>query len=160
MLLNELMEAKEEKEKGTYSAVKFTKESIEALREFVDSNDIQNGLPSKDFHTTVAYSRKVVDIEPLGKIDPPWGAKPVGFEVWGEEKKALVLKLSCKELKARFDEFMNAGATYDFDDYIPHVTLSYDVGDDFDKASLSAKDIPTLLIDKDYIEELDLDKYK
>lgn len=163
MKMNELMENKKQPD-GTYAAVKFDDETNKMLVEFCNQNNIPNQLNDNDFHCTVTYSRKYLpDYEPLTTIDPAWNATPDHFEVWESGPNAykddtthcLVLKLQSPELHERFKYAMDdLGATYDYDEYKPHVTLSYDVGEDFDHESLPLPG--NISIVSEYTEDLDL----
>jgi len=152
--------------KGTYAAVRFSDDTLQNIKEFIDNNDIKNGLDTKDIHATLLYSRNhLPDYVPKGDIS--YTASPSNFEVWESPANAfkdeithcLVLLLDCDELKDRFSELMDEhDATYDFDEYKPHITLSYDVGKDFDITTLNVSDIKDLQIVTEYSEELNLDK--
>ncbi len=168
MKILELIEsAKNADTKGTYVGVKFDDASLDALMNFVEDNNIPNPLTRPDFHSTVVYSRKhLPDYEPLGSIDPTWKAKPTGFEIWESKPNAykkehtfcLVMKIDCSNMVDRHNSARDDhGATYDFDEYKPHVTLSYDVGEDFSEDDLTWSGEP-LGVSTEYTEDLDLDK--
>lgn len=75
-------------------------------------------------------------------------------------KTALVLKLSSKFLTNRHNEIIrNHNGTHDFDDYTPHVTLSYELNENeigkFNKKNIKLDSIPVII--NEYLEELDLD---
>lgn len=64
--------------------------------------------------------------------------KPTDLDIWfGESgERCLVLKYDCPELCIRHKYLMEThNATYDFPDFTPHITLSYDMCD-VDIASL------------------------
>ena len=42
------------------------------------------------------------------------------------DKGAVVLKFTSPELQARWKQYRDAGASWDYDSYTPHVTLTYD----------------------------------
>ena len=158
----------EQETKGTYAAVRFDDETIEALQKYIKDNDIPGGLKPEKMHCTVLYSRKYCpDYEPAGKIDPPWIGKPVKLEVWESRGKlrdekpsrCLVLKFSCDELHARHKELMDEhDATYDFPEYKSHVTLSYDIGDMDESGLPDIKEaVGEMKIVSEYGEDLDLD---
>lgn len=167
MKIIDLFEATNTKSNGTYVGVKFDESSLDALAEFVKTNNIPNCLKKSDFHSTVVYSRKhLPEYEAVGEVDPVWKAKPVGFDIWESKPNAykkehtfcLVMKIDCPDMVNRHNHARDDhGATYDFDEYKPHVTLSYDVGKDFSKDNLewTEKD---LRISFEYTEDLDLDK--
>jgi patatin-like phospholipase/acyl hydrolase len=63
-----------------------------------------------------------------------------------------VLELDSPYLHGRFAEAMALGATYDFDEYIPHITLSYNAGDiDIEALNHNSMDINLV---EEYVESL------
>jgi hypothetical protein len=164
MKIQDLYEAMKDPD-GTYAAVKYDDETLDALVQFCKENNIPEHLHREDFHTTLVYSRKYIkDLEVTPLIDPAWNAEVTGFDLWESKPNAyknettycLVMKLDCPELTDRFNYIMdNYDATYDFDEYIPHVTLSYNAGDDFDVADLSW-DNGSLKIESEYSDDLNL----
>lgn len=160
MKLEEIME-KEESKPGTYAGVHFSPATLDSLEQYVQDNKIPSPLEKDHFHTTVLYSRKhLPDFEPAGDYDTPMIGVPKKFEIWpsqpdesGHVKKCLVLTYKCDELCQRHKDLMtDHGATYDFDEYKPHVTLSYDIGD-FDISELPEFE-EELEITNEYGEEL------
>lgn len=159
MKMSELFE---EKKQGTYAGVKFDTETNKALHKYMSDNDIPTSVRPDKLHSTLLYSRKhLPNYEPQGKIDPPWIGKPKKFDVWPSKDSGtdcLVLEYDCPELVKRHKELMKEhDATYDFPDFKPHVTLSYDIGD-LDVSALPdiKKAIPELKIVEEYKEDLDL----
>lgn len=76
------------------------------------------------------------------------------FAVWknyGEETHCLVLLYQSEWLENRFKLARSLGATWDFPDYHPHVTLSYQVPKDFDIKELEQPDFPFQL-EKEILE--------
>lgn len=151
--------------KGTYAGVRFDDDTNDSIKKYIEDNDIPNGISPKDFHTTLLYSRKFLpDYEPEGVYSQPMIGKPVGFEKWstqpddnGKVSACLVLRYDCDQLTSRHEALMQEHeATYDYPEYKPHITLSYDIG------SLQVKDLPKfdseLKIVKEYSEELDVDR--
>lgn len=165
MKVTELLEKKEPEEtRGTYAAVNFSKETTDAIKQYMKDNDIPNALAEDKIHTTVLYSRKYCpDYKPLGKIDPPWVGKATNFDVWktrpkdgGEGSNCLVLQFKCEELNERHEKLMKEHeATYGFPDYKTHISFSYDIGD------MDWKKLPKfegkITIVEEYGEDLDLD---
>lgn len=85
-----------------------------------------------DMHVTIAFSRDEVDHHALkperGALVASGGkrvVKPLG------EEGAVVLAFDSPELSARWKEFQGIGASWDWDSYQPHVTITYD-GDGMD----------------------------
>lgn len=138
--------------KGTYSAVTFSKETNKKISDFSKSLGVE---PIEDLHSTLLFSRKYLpNYKAKGEINET--AKHVGWEMFDsqDDKKALVMVLSSDFLQTRHNVLMKEhGATWDYPEYIPHCTLSYDYNGD----------IPTELLDEvlnlvnEYQEDLDLD---
>jgi 2'-5' RNA ligase len=98
--------------------------------EFIDwakSQGFEKTLEAKELHVTVAFSKKEVDwsnIKSLtNTIKISNGKRKV--QKLGDEG-AVVLRFESTELKNRWREILNHGASWDFDDYHPHVTITYD----------------------------------
>lgn len=154
----------EQKNKGTYAGVHFDKNTTDRIKAFIEANNIPNAAPSDKLHTTVLYSRKYLpNYEPAGDVNMT--GKPLKFEKWltqaddkGYRASALVLTYVCPELVNRHKELMKEhDATFDYDEFKPHITLSYDIGREFDTKKLDPKDIGDLNIINEYGEDLNLD---
>lgn len=99
-------------------------------------------LASGDLHVTIAFSRQPVDWMKVGAaystekngdlIVPPGGPRIV--EALGD-KGAIVLEFSSWELSARHGNIIEAGASWDYDSYTPHITITYS-GDGMDLTKL------------------------
>ena len=92
--------------------------------------------PADDLHVTVAYSRAPVD---WMKVEEAWGGDKTGeitiapggprvVEKLGD-KGAVVLMFGSWELTYRHGVIRQAGASWDYAEYQPHVTISYEAGD-------------------------------
>jgi predicted nucleotidyltransferase len=96
------------------------------------SQGFKTTLPAEDMHVTVAYSSTPMDGAKVGEaaesLTVDGGKRSV--EPLGD-KGAVVLKLSSKDLSARWQQYRDAGASWDYEGYTPHVTLTYD-GKDMD----------------------------
>lgn len=166
MKLTDLLEDKKEKDPdGTYAGVELSKSTKDAIVKYCKDNKIPNCTEPSKLHTTVLYSRKYLpDYKPAGKYDEPMIGTPTEFDVWGSKpttenpnpKRCLVLQYKCKELSDRHEYLMDKHeATYDYDEYKPHVTFSYDIGDMvIDKLPKFKHDIEIV---KEYSEDLNLD---
>jgi 2'-5' RNA ligase len=165
-LIRSLLSESKEK-KGTYVGVRLTPKSTGLLRKFAREIKVPNILANEDMHITVIFSRNHIDnYKPLGKLDPTIEVEVNTLTVFQNEeegsKRILVVTLKAPELTKRHNEIMKEpGATYDFDSYIPHVTLSYDCGD-FDETGHGIKKFfkEPLEIDEEYEEELTLGGYE
>ncbi len=159
MKLNELADTPD----GTYAGARFSEDSVASIRKYIDKNGIPNSPNDDKLHSTILYSRKYLpEYEAQGMYDPAMKGTPTGTEVWpsqpdeqGNRKRCLVLKFDSPDLAARHSSLMTRHeAMYDFDEYKPHVTLSYDLGDDFDEDKLSDFGEEELEITSEYAENL------
>lgn len=145
-------------EDGTFAGVRFSEESVEQIMEFIEENDIPNSTPIDELHITLLFSKvPVPEYKPYGEYKKPLTAVPNGAKLWGQdEEKALVITLDCPALERRHKSLMakHENATYDFDEYIPHVTLSYDAGE-FDIDSLDYEDLGELEIVEEYRSDIE-----
>ncbi|MEO0781931.1 MAG: hypothetical protein AAFZ46_09245 [Pseudomonadota bacterium] len=87
-------------------------------------------LDASDLHVTVAYSRQPLDWMKVSatwqeKVEIPTGG-PRTHEMLGTDSDALVLLVSPFDLKWRHDQILEAGASWDWPDYQPHITIAYD----------------------------------
>lgn len=113
---------------GTYVSVNLDKASAKKLDSFAATNGIKNPLNADDYHTTIIYSRKGVPEAEGYDINLPLTAQISGWEIFPtqDNKKALVGLINSTELKNHHDALKKMGATHDYPDYSPHITLSYD----------------------------------
>lgn len=113
-----------------------------ALIAWAKANGFKSTLAADDLHVTVLYSKTAVDPMKMGES---WSGdengnirvKPGGpraIERFGEN--AVVLLFASWELESRHRSMVDAGGSHDFDEYHPHVTISFDVPDGFDLAAL------------------------
>ena len=92
--------------------------------------------PVDDLHVTVLYSRQSVDWMKMGDnwssdqngnlTVPAGGARIV--EPLGTDG-AVVLLFSSTDLQWRHRNMVEAGASHDYEEFQPHVTITYDAGD-------------------------------
>jgi hypothetical protein len=96
------------------------------------SQGFESTLPADDLHVTVLYSKAPVDWMKMGEdfagelIVSAGGARIV--EPLGD-KGAVVLLFNSSSLAWRHEEMVRNGASHDFAEYQPHVTISYAGGD-------------------------------
>lgn len=87
-------------------------------------------LTADDLHVTIAYSRRPVDWIAVGESAARVEIQPGGprlVEPLGD-KGAVVLLFSSWELGWRHGQIREAGASWDWPEYQPHITLSYRAG--------------------------------
>ena len=92
-------------------------------------------MPADQLHVTVLYSKQPVDPMQMGEgwsSDPDGGlvikaGGPRALERFGDG--ALVLQFASWSIESRHRDMVQAGASHDWPEYLPHVTISYDAGD-------------------------------
>lgn len=106
--------------------------NADAVRAWAASQGIATTLAPDDMHVTVAFSRAPVDWSQL--TPDPFRATVLGgaravyqFPPRSTPNGALVLKFASPQLAGRWQEFRDAGASWDFPEYQPHITLTYSV---------------------------------
>lgn len=96
-------------------------------------NGFATTLPADDMHVTIAFSKQ--PLEWFDVSEPHAGEVRVGeggpraIERLGPKGEAVVLRFQSSELRWRWQEILDAGATWDFSDYKPHITISWDAPD-------------------------------
>jgi len=98
-----------------------------------------------DMHVTIAYSKEPVDWIAMG--NDGWSGnekgtltvKAGGPRVLEKFGSAIVLAFASSDLSWRWRDMKDRGASWSYDDYTPHVTITYD-GGDIDFMSLKAYD--------------------
>jgi hypothetical protein len=125
----------------------------------------KNGIPSptmlEDFHTTIVYSRVSISDYPvrLSVMHRGWRFAIDHFEMLptkpGGDKMVLVGVLKAEVLEELHRGLLTLGATHDFPDYIPHISISYEIPVDFDVTAL-VPPVEDLYPEFIYLEPLDL----
>ncbi len=118
---------------GTYMSATLSKRSQKALNKWVQDNNIPNAADPKQYHSTIIYSRKGVPGVKDYKIQLPMKAKIKEWKIFPTQSgaKALVAIMDSPELENHHKTIRkDYGATHDYPDYHPHVTVSYDFGSD------------------------------
>lgn len=164
MKLRELMEAMS---KGTYAGVYFDEDTKAAVKQYIEYNNIPKPVNVDKLHTTLLFSRKYLpDYEPDGIYNNPLVGTPTELVVWetqrDEDKEptnCLVLKYDCAKLVDRHKSLMKEHeATFDYPEFTPHITLSYDIGDmEIGDMSDITDVIKHIIIVEEYSEDLKLD---
>lgn len=134
--------------KPMYVAIRPSKWGIKRLERLVKELKIPN--PVDDFHCTILYSRKPINPNIDLRIDVDNFECPgVKLEKFGTY---LVLLLDSPQLQERHKELMEeTGASYDFPEYQPHITLS----ENFEGNMPELKDKVIIEFSEEYSEELD-----
>ncbi len=103
------------------------------LKHYADQG-VKGLLAASDMHVTVTYSRNPVNWMEMGEswnsdITVPAGGARIS-EAFGPEKDTLVLSFVSSDLTWRHEAMVEKGATWDWPDYQPHVSISYDFDGD------------------------------
>jgi hypothetical protein len=106
---------------GTYVWLELTNSSKELLRAWALEQGVESNINFNKLHVTVLYSRQTVPV--LHEVRDHF-AVPTTFKTL--DKKAFVLQLDAPTIVERHQMLRGIGATHDWDDYIPHMTLWVD----------------------------------
>lgn len=132
----------ERRKDGTYVSCDYDLLTAEKLATWCVENLIPQPLSADKYHSTLLYSRKPVPTaqEIVDKVDKEIELQPVGFKMFDSKEdpsfKALVIELKAPQLIALHEKLIAAGGTHDYDDYTPHVTVSYNAPRDLDVSML------------------------
>lgn len=99
--------------------------------QWAQGQGFEKTLKPVDFHTTVAYSRAPIDWSLLPVDTTPIRVKG-GIRTVKKlgDKAAVVLSYQSNLLLDRWTQIRSLGASWDWDDYTPHITITY-LGADF-----------------------------
>lgn len=137
--------------KGTFVGARLTGDSNSRLIEWINQKAIKNPATPDALHVTVAlnktekFQHDPIRYVPSIPIDP----STFSIDMFGPEKNVLVLKFQSPFLtKRHFSLREKYGFPWDWDDYSPHLTLSYD-SDNEDPGTPPFG----LELDREYVEE-------
>lgn len=101
-------------------------ENAEDIIAWAKSQGFKTTLPASEMHVTIAFSKKPVDWKLAGIEKGMFVSSggPRSVEALGDQG-AVVLKFSDETLRKRWGELRDLGASWDYDSYKPHVTISY-----------------------------------
>lgn len=97
----------------------------DAIKSWAEDQDFPNMLPECDLHVTIAHSSDPVDWTKFEEQNR--NLKIIGgtrsIDQFGD---AVVLCFATNRLQERWQEFRDEGASWDFDSYKPHITITYE----------------------------------
>lgn len=101
-----------------------------AIRAWAVSQGFTSMLEDDDLHVTVAFSRTPFDWTKAGEgwqqnEDGSIRIKPGGPRVMEQFNNAQVLVFSSTDLAWRHGDILRVGGTWDYEDYQPHITITY-----------------------------------
>ena len=145
-----------------------TPRTLYVRRDVINKQDIRTWAKSQgfettqdDLHVTIVYSKAAVDWVKLGesydgdekgvmRVKP---GGPRAIERFGE---AVVLLFASNNLSWRHVEAKHAGASWDHEDYQPHVTISWDVPGEVDLTQITPYR-GEIVLGPEIFEEIDTD---
>lgn len=108
--------------------------NAKTIKEHYEAQGVKVTLDVDDLHVTILYSKRPVDWLKMGS---PWQAElkvPAGgARVMQQFNEAVVLSFANSELEWRQASMVREGASFDYTEYTPHVTISYGEKVDLDK---------------------------
>ena len=139
---------------GTYGAVwlapKSTKKLHAFFKHYLDGSQIE---PPEKMHITTIYSRKPIEMKskPVSFIIEP---DSYGLDFLGQNKEYLVLTVKHAALNKLFNEAQKLGATWDYPEYISHISICTNFTGNKDKvAKMPLPQFPLQAL-KHVVEEL------
>lgn len=147
--------------KGTYASLKLNEKSKKILYNWLIKNGFENLAAQESYHCTVLYSRKTVPEVSKWEVEFPLTARPIRWRIFPtnnditKDGHCLVLEIKNPIINKLHYKAEELGATYDYDEYIPHVTVC---------TSYDKDEVPNILpkiklaFDEFEVTELDLEK--
>lgn len=128
-----------------YVSRPLTPASAARVYDWCAEQGIKNPVPPELLHVTQVHSSTAAPgLKPLDTLlDVP--EKSRYLTSLGKDGKALVMMIRSPEMQARFKEAAAAGASYDFPQYVTHITLSYDASGGPDWMMIDAPEFPIQL---------------
>lgn len=120
------------KGRNGYLALRPSPESAKYIAEQVAAAGIKNGIPADKLHVTLYYAPTGLPHAIHGTVKPETvhvafaksSPRLLGEDPW----RALVLELDAPSVAARHAEIKaTTGVSHSFPDYLPHLSLKYDV---------------------------------
>lgn len=137
--------------KGTYVA--YTVLNHDQVRNFYSKQGIEID-PELKLHVTLAFSRK--EFTPTLERTKILPINPMFYTEHKRLGDSLVLTFRNRYLDTKFEEFLKLGATWDHENYDPHVTIIYDtLNESYEIPELELPDFP-IILGSPYVEELEI----
>jgi hypothetical protein len=134
-------------------------QNVAAFRKWAEGQGFRDIVP--DLHVTVLYSKTPVDWFDMGEAwsndDGKLTVQPGGPRAVLAlgDKGAVVLRFASSDLSWRHQSMVERGASHDFDEYAPHVTITYNgSGVDLDKVEPYQGE---LVFGPELFEEIEMD---
>lgn len=111
-----------------YVSQKLVLSDAQRISKVLKKIGLKNRYSHRGFHFTLQYDKRNPIIEPQEmERDRSLSARIVGVELLAPDSPvpALALIFESDELQERFDELVKMGFVYDYDEYLPHITVKY-----------------------------------
>ena len=111
-----------------YVSRRLTKDCAKRFIAWAKSQGFESCTPAEDMHATICYSRDPIDWDGVDPQDSTDGLKVSAGKRTVEQlgdKGGVVLYFESPDLTKRWQQFRDSGASWDYEDYHPHVTISY-----------------------------------
>lgn len=137
--INEISE--KEELAGVYVSATLDESSTNNVFSFLSKQGIDESIkltPEHEYHITILYSRKNIPKEKWINVKVAHRCIPKKYNIfpYKNEKNCIVLELIAPTLVSIHKELIKAGGTHDYSSYIPHITIAYDVPNNFDLKQL------------------------
>ena len=134
----EFLQLKEENQLGTYVCANVAKKDAKVIIDTLAKHGITNLVHPDELHVTVIYSKTpcpvAYNLSKLKDFNASFGTDR--FDIFGKDEKVLVIRGWSSSLERINASLMKNGATSDFPEYNPHITVA--VNTDVDEVTVSA----------------------
>jgi 2'-5' RNA ligase len=125
---------------GTYVSMDLSQGCKDILDHFVEMNlGLSERVDKSTYHITVIYSRAPVpSAEQYAGTESAVHARVTGYEVFPTKSdgKCLVMRLDFPFANLLNKQLTAQGATSDYPEYKPHMTIAYDIKQEIDHTTL------------------------
>jgi hypothetical protein len=109
-----------------YGSLTLNKKSTTKIHNILKELGISQ--PISDLHITIIYDRSNPKTNIVLDKDKEYNADITGVKMLGEPDSkwyAIALTLDAPEIEARHKDYIDAGFTYSYPEFIPHLSLKY-----------------------------------
>lgn len=133
----------EQEAQPTFAALYPSEVTAYRMYQWALSRGIENPVPTDKMHVTTMFSRRPVKYTPKGMFESSILIDPETYRIerLGSPKSALVLKFDSPQVREFWQAGIDKGASWDYNEFIPHMTLTYD-GDDYTDSQITAMGLP------------------
>ena len=118
---------------GFYAYRSLNAQSADFLYEWMKEHYVPNPIPKDKLHVTVVCSEN--DVDGYTPDPSPVMVSPATFKI-GMMNEALVIHFKSDALEEQWQRAMNMGARSRYPKFSPHVSISYQVPEDYDYTEL------------------------